>query len=36
MSTEMRQEVVIEPGRAEAHYWRDLWRYKRSDERTSG
>jgi lipopolysaccharide transport system permease protein len=22
------QEVIIEPGRAERHYWRDLWRYR--------
>lgn len=22
------QELVIEPGRAERHYWRDLWRYR--------
>jgi lipopolysaccharide transport system permease protein len=22
------QEVVIEPGRLERHYWRDLWRYR--------
>lgn len=22
------QELIIEPGRAEAHYWRDLWRYR--------
>lgn len=21
-------ELIIEPGRAEAHYWRDLWRYR--------
>jgi lipopolysaccharide transport system permease protein len=21
-------EIVIEPGRAERHYWRDLWRYR--------
>ena len=20
--------LVIEPGRAERHYWRDLWRYR--------
>src|SRR5262249_2787063 len=24
----MTQEVVIEAGRAERHYWRDLWRYR--------
>jgi lipopolysaccharide transport system permease protein len=22
------QEVIIEPGRAERHYWRDLWQYR--------
>src|SRR5258706_14581620 len=22
------QEVIIEAGRAEHHYWRDLWRYR--------
>ena len=22
------RELVIEPGRAERHYWRDLWRYR--------
>ncbi|MGP0094506.1 MAG: ABC transporter permease [Xanthobacteraceae bacterium] len=22
------QEVIIEPGRLERHYWRDLWRYR--------
>lgn len=22
------EELVIEPGRAERHYWRDLWRYR--------
>lgn len=22
------QELIIEPGRTEAHYWRDLWRYR--------
>lgn len=21
------QEIIIEPGRTEAHYWRDVWRY---------
>src|SRR6266851_5128097 len=21
-------ELIIEPGRAERHYWRDLWRYR--------
>ncbi|HEX2770122.1 MAG TPA: ABC transporter permease, partial [Geobacteraceae bacterium] len=21
-------ELVIEPGRSELHYWRDLWRYR--------
>ena len=24
----LTQELVIEPGRAERHYWRDLWRYR--------
>jgi lipopolysaccharide transport system permease protein len=24
----MRNEIVIEAGRAERHYWRDLWRYR--------
>jgi lipopolysaccharide transport system permease protein len=24
----MTQEVIIEAGRAERHYWRDLWRYR--------
>src|ERR1700741_5414196 len=24
----MTQEVLIEAGRAERHYWRDLWRYR--------
>jgi lipopolysaccharide transport system permease protein len=24
----MRQEMIIEAGRTEAHYWRDLWRYR--------
>lgn len=24
----MTQEVIIEPGRAERHYWRDLWHYR--------
>ncbi|MEZ0273615.1 MAG: ABC transporter permease, partial [Roseimicrobium sp.] len=25
----MRQEtLIIEAGRTEAHYWRDLWRYR--------
>src|SRR5882724_827873 len=23
-----RYELIIEPGRAERHYWRDLWRYR--------
>ncbi len=23
-----RTELIIEPGRTEAHYWRDLWRYR--------
>jgi lipopolysaccharide transport system permease protein len=23
-----RPELIIEPGRSEAHYWRDLWRYR--------
>ena len=22
------QELIIEAGRAERHYWRDLWRYR--------
>jgi hypothetical protein len=22
------QELVIEPGRSERHYWRDLWQYR--------
>ena len=21
-------ELVIEPGRSELHYWRDIWRYR--------
>ena len=25
---ESSQEMVLEPGRAEHHYWRDLWRYR--------
>jgi lipopolysaccharide transport system permease protein len=24
----MTQEIIIEPGRAERHYWADLWRYR--------
>lgn len=24
----MTQELIIEQGRADAHYWRDLWRYR--------
>src|SRR6185369_11277836 len=24
----MEHELVIEPGRAEKNYWRDLWRYR--------
>jgi lipopolysaccharide transport system permease protein len=24
----IRQELIIEAGRAEAHYWRDLWRFR--------
>lgn len=24
----MKQEMIIEAGRTEAHYWRDLWRYR--------
>ena len=24
----MTQELIIERGRADAHYWRDLWRYR--------
>ena len=24
----MRDEIVIEAGRSERHYWRDLWRYR--------
>src|SRR5271166_3274067 len=24
----LTQELVIEPGRAERHYWQDLWRYR--------
>lgn len=23
-----REEIVIEPGRSDLHYWRDLWRYR--------
>jgi hypothetical protein len=22
------QDLIIEPGRAERHYWRDLWRFR--------
>jgi lipopolysaccharide transport system permease protein len=25
---EMREELIIEAGRSELHYWRDLWRYR--------
>ena len=25
---DMTQEIIIEAGRAERHYWRDLWRYR--------
>lgn len=28
MSTAGDFELVLEPGRAEKHYWRDLWRYR--------
>ena len=28
MSTSAQQETILEAGRAEAHYWRDLWRYR--------
>jgi lipopolysaccharide transport system permease protein len=24
----MRDELIIEPGRTERHYWRDLWQYR--------
>jgi lipopolysaccharide transport system permease protein len=24
----MTQEIIIEAGRAERHYWRDLWHYR--------
>ena len=24
----MTEELIIEPGRTERHYWRDLWRYR--------
>jgi hypothetical protein len=24
----MMQEVIIETGRVERHYWRDLWQYR--------
>ena len=24
----MTQEIIIEAGRADRHYWRDLWRYR--------
>src|SRR5271157_3449466 len=24
----MTHELIIEPGRAERHYWRDLWQYR--------
>jgi lipopolysaccharide transport system permease protein len=24
----MAKTLIIEPGRAERHYWRDLWRYR--------
>src|SRR5262245_39828197 len=23
-----REDLIIEPGRAERHYWRDLWHYR--------
>lgn len=25
----MQNELIIEAGRTERHYWRDLWRYSR-------
>jgi len=28
MSSEQITELIIEPGRAEKNYWRDLWRYR--------
>jgi lipopolysaccharide transport system permease protein len=28
MSIMARTETILEPGRTEAHYWRDLWRYR--------
>jgi len=28
MRADWTQEVIIEAGRAERHYWRDLWRYR--------
>src|SRR5438045_3204277 len=27
-SDELVPELIIEPGRAERHYWRELWRYR--------
>lgn len=26
--TQTAEELILEPGRAERHYWRDLWRYR--------
>lgn len=28
MQTELKHNLVIEAGRSERHYWRDLWRYR--------
>ena len=28
VSTRIATELVLEPGRADAHYWRDLWQYR--------
>jgi lipopolysaccharide transport system permease protein len=28
MSAAVHEKLVLEPGRTEAHYWRDLWRYR--------
>ncbi len=28
MSAAIQQEIVIETGRIEQQYWRDLWRYR--------
>ena len=28
MQTDLKHNLVIEAGRAERHYWRDLWRYR--------